>query len=646
MENMEKIIQAGEYFSSYHLDSWNMKYDTQLSVEIKPADEFLVPQRLDLMCKLEYIDCKENKNNMSFAKELYKEHIKAFSEGTYVEPGSEEKNSIEKYFNSFDKLIDDIKTHGFDLSKSVIPVSDDGVILDGSHRVAIAIYYGLSIPTVKIHNVKRDFGAEFFLQRGLKQTYVDYIAYKYMLCKDNVYVVCLWPRTHDRDKLKLVDALIKTSAKVFYKKDVQLNYNGLRQLMIHLYHEQDWTGNIDNAYAGIDSKATACYAPEEKTEVYFIEGVEQTRVVQLKQRIRDIYQIENHSVHITDTKAEAIEAGQVLLNSNSIHLMNYGKPFKFAKSIKKYLQIPADERIVQNNSTPALYGIAQVNEVNLVSDDEVSLNPEKYLYYFGRKTIALREIKPKDILTKLRIRLLLNKKKQPVHHYKSPKIKTEKQPSKVRRCLAQSFENNSFGTLIIRAYRHIRYSRKPKKYKNIENLRDAFEKISKASDYLVLRNWEGFYDDILLEGHNDIDLLCASPESRDKIIKILDAKDLTFDGYHYSFLYRGSEVTLDTRTVGDNYYDTAWQINMLKNKKKHPLGFYVMSDEDYFYSLAYHAIYQKKTGLSDEYRNRLDSMNDGEAHTQDEYISMLDKYMKKNGYGYTKPKDESVVFIK
>lgn len=131
MSDRIQKVNIKDYFSPYFIRIWRCEPDIELKVDYVQPEQFLVSNRIDLICKLFYIECREKRADMTFAKELYTEHLRAFSEGTFTEPGNEEKNTIEKYFSSFDRLIDDIKKNGFDVSKSVIPISDNGVILDG-----------------------------------------------------------------------------------------------------------------------------------------------------------------------------------------------------------------------------------------------------------------------------------------------------------------------------------------------------------------------------------------------------------------------------------------------------------------------------------------------------------------------------------
>ena len=165
--------------------------------------------------------------------------------------------------------------------------------------------------------------------------------------------------------------------------------------------------------------------------------------------------------------------------------------------------------------------------------------------------------------------------------------------------------------------------------------------------YLVLRNYENLLrSEMYLDGHGDVDLLC---EDSQEIVRLLDAqtdrKDqypYKGDGIHY-YIYVGEErVSLDLRSVGDGYYCEMWEVNLLKNRILHN-GFYVMDEEAYFYTLIYHAILQKPA-LSEEYMLRLSEMAKKQGimvpdYSENGFISILEKYMRKEGYTYTYPVD-------
>lgn len=648
-----KVI-ASQYFSQYFLDAWGVEADEELKTELVSPKMLLTANRLDLACKLYFIDCLEKKTDMSFARKLYQAHLAAFSGGSFVEPGQNAKNSPQDYYDSFCRLIEDMREHGFDQARSVVPVGENGAILDGAHRVAIAIYYNIPLSIVRIPGQSCRYDYAYFRDKSLPEDYLDFMAYQFIRFSDRVYTVCMWPVADQSAKLAEADQLIRGHAAVVHQKKIPLNYSAVEQLMISFYHSMPWTGSVDNGYCGVASKAKDCFRDKSLTNVYIICDVDLERVLELKQRIRDLYDIDNSSVHITDTHAEAIEAGKLLLFGNSIDLMNARNPFRDADFIKVF---SSKEKLFQRCSCPdttlALYGIGDHCLSDGCGDATDWEDPKDYLYFWGVKLPSLscvKAIKQQSDSQKSRedVRRIEAFERKRHSGFTVWKEQTGQAIRSFIYCLQRAFRTMRAET--VRAAKIFYHRFKYRKIgpgsgkRNVMDLKYVFLNINTTTaDYLVMRNWEGFYDDILLEGHNDIDILCRDRDSRDIIVRLLDARPLTPDGFHYSFQYQGRAVTLDTRILGDGYYDRRWQRDMLKTKKLHPQGFYIMNPENYFYSLIYHAIYQKKNGLSDEYAQRLNQMSDADIElTQNEFASRLDEFMRAKHYVYTQTEDQSV----
>lgn len=405
-------IKIGDYFSDFFVEGWNLDINQKLEVQYVDASRFLKPERLDLVCKLFYIDSREKKQNESLARELYKEHLRAFSFGSFVEPGSEEKDTLDKYFSSFNQLIDDAKENGLSAEKSVVPVGDNYSILDGSHRTAIAIYYHLPLPIVRIEGVRKIYDYEFFLSRGLEEFYLDYMAYLYILFDKQSYVACLWPRADIRSKRIKAEQLMKLTSGIVYRKQIKLNYHGLQQLMIHIYGNQEWAGSIEDRYKGIPFKAKACYRGGAFTTVYVLSGGELDEMVELKAKIREIFNVENHSIHITDTKKEAIEAGKELLFQNSIDLLNYGDITKskiLAENIKEHHLDEKSCVYLSSSATKVLYGLCSYKEDESYWDSQLcSVMSLECGYVFGDPFVPF---KTKELTYRERIGLSLDKLK-------------------------------------------------------------------------------------------------------------------------------------------------------------------------------------------------------------------------------------------
>ncbi len=191
-------------------------------------------------------------------------------------------------------------------------------------------------------------------------------------------------------------------------------------------------------------------------------------------------------------------------------------------------------------------------------------------------------------------------------------------------------------------------SRKDGRFSTVEELFSLLNVSGIA--YLVMRNHENLLTpDFFLDGHPDIDILCSDSDALARRIGAQTNRKNQHghygDGTHFHVFINGRKVSLDLRHTGDGYYCTDWQRDALSRRLFNG-SFYVMSDEDYFYTLAYHAILQKPS-LTDEYCRRLRTMADSlgvkvDNDSEEGFIHVLQDYMRSKGYTFTYPRDEMV----
>lgn len=168
--------------------------------------------------------------------------------------------------------------------------------------------------------------------------------------------------------------------------------------------------------------------------------------------------------------------------------------------------------------------------------------------------------------------------------------------------------------------------------------------------YVILRNYDNLLtSNMYMDGHGDVDILC---ENSLTIVNLLGARSyqdlspkLFNDGTHYHISIKGKRVKLDLRHVGDGYYCTSWEKDMLKYRVLSPQGLYVMDETNMLYSLLYHALVQKKE-INTEYRkdiiSRLSQFNitlDQESNERKQFVAVLEKFMTAHGYFYSYPHD-------
>ena len=137
---------------------------------------------------------------------------------------------------------------------------------------------------------------------------------------------------------------------------------------------------------------------------------------------------------------------------------------------------------------------------------------------------------------------------------------------------------------------------------------ELFHALNHTVRYIVMRNFEELPHCLHVGAHEDVDILTADYR---EMLAVMNAypnvRCIPRWGGPFWVRIADEDVWFDVRYVGDNYYDPRWAQEMVERRVRQPGGFYSPNEEDYFESLAYHAIVHKRE-FSDDYKQRLASM--------------------------------------
>ncbi|WP_254916259.1 hypothetical protein [Vibrio cholerae] len=379
----------------------------------------LTNTRFDLAFKLLYLEMIDK--NVSFSKEAYKEHIRAFSLGGFKEPGQESKNSIEKFYDAFFETFNDISLHGFDATKSLIPLSHNGSIANGAHRVASAIILDKDVSCVKLPVCDHLYDYKFFYSRSVSCDLLDIAATKFVEYADNVYIAFVWPTAQGFD-----EEIERIIPNIIYRKNIKMTPNGAHNLLSQIYFGEPWLGTVENNFRGSKNKVTECFKTFDFMRVIAFQADSLDSVLQIKENIRQIFNVGKHSIHITDTKDEAIRMARMIFNDNSIHFLNYAYPNKYKSTheklaeFKKHIDvncIGSDDIILDSGMVLSIYGLREASDIDYLSikslseykneglechdkeleyhdeeKNELIYNPKYFFYFNGLKFIAFNQL--------------------------------------------------------------------------------------------------------------------------------------------------------------------------------------------------------------------------------------------------------------
>ena len=408
-----------------------------------PARLLIRPERFDLLAKIVYCKYHKFKIRTYWHVNLYKQHILVFN-GGWEYPGT--KKHVDQFILYFNKLIESIKNTGFDQQKSVVQVAKNGVIINGSHRVAICYVYDKNL-TVSINMNKQNstiYDYNFFrthklnIPIGLTEKWSDPMALEYCKIIQETKMIVFFPRINFHEKE--TEQILNSYGKIVYKKQFNLNQNGLLNLINELYYEEQWDKS---------AKAKLCYGSN-NVRIYVFHPNQQVsldNIVSMKARLRDIYKIGNHSVHINDTCPETIRIAKFVLNNDTIDFSNKANTrlsgnslSLFSEFYQHYLDLSQEQQdsiIIDASFVMNVWGIRNARDIDFLTSsvtdastiqrlvtpgkidhhndefrkysdmeiDDLVYNPNQHFYWHGVKFLTLTLLKkfkrarnePKDI---------------------------------------------------------------------------------------------------------------------------------------------------------------------------------------------------------------------------------------------------------
>jgi hypothetical protein len=410
------------------------------SLHCHPID-LVVPERGDIMAKYIYARHREMQVDSNWALDLYASHLRVWN-GFYE--GNPYRDNLADFIRDFHTLLNSIKEEGFDPNRSVLSLNSHGEICNGSHRVASCLLYNRDLVCIPsdCDGIRPFWSLHYFRLCGLEEKYLDAMALQYCELKKDTYIVHLFPAAAEDEYG--VQCILKKHGSIVYRKEIWLNAEGAVNLIKGLYEGEGWLGTAENDFWGARWKANHCFPKEQiaitPLRVYLFSCPSPEEAVQCKRKIRALFDLGNHSVHVNDTHAESVVIARTVFNQNSIHLLNTRKPghFKtFETLLKKYKawikenDADSDCFCIDGSATLAAYGLRDCRDLDYLqhgyddlptpppdvhnhhgelkhhvfTKDDIIFNSENHFYYQGIKIATLSVVKamkrnrnePKDI---------------------------------------------------------------------------------------------------------------------------------------------------------------------------------------------------------------------------------------------------------
>ena len=398
-----------------HADLENINYP----IKQYKATELLTHNRFDLGFKIFYL--KNYKKIPELANRVYEANISACTFGKFNEYGDETKQSFDDFCNAFKSTYSNLKKFGFNIQESIIPLSNNGTIINGAHRLASSLLLNINVGTVSINSKDHAQDYTFFMNRGVPKYILDIAANEFIAHSKNIFVALLWPSAIGKNK-KIHEII----GDVVYSKEIKLNKNGAHNLISQVYKGEEWLGSQENNYQGAHAKLIKCFDNPSPLTVIVFNSKSITDVKKAKEKIRNLFNLGKHSVHITDHNHEAVAISKLLFNDNALHFINYASPNKYKNNYKKISifsnfikdnSLKKEDVVIDSGMVLSIYGIRQANDIDYISSrtkinhknklidnhvdqikyhkldkNELLYNPLFFFYFNGLKFVSLKQL--------------------------------------------------------------------------------------------------------------------------------------------------------------------------------------------------------------------------------------------------------------
>lgn len=300
--------------------------DTEVQF-LNPMELLCRDGRFDLIFKYLFIKNYDQYRGVgTFFDDLYSEHIRVFNNFREEHPP---KNCKEDFIENFILNYENIKANGFKPNQAVPAINNEGRLLWGAHRLAICAALNIPMP-VQIREWDQYFDYRFFQKRNINPFYADYAALQFVKLNPQACMVNLHSIV-DTIKDSEVERILSQYGTLYYKKSVQLNENGYVNLKKLCYgfdnwQGEHWIGSAANGYAGARKHARKSMGKHPLRAYVYICGDAQ-KLRQAKDEIRALLGLGNHSIHTSDSHAEAVQQAETLLNEHSVFAINT-RPFQ------------------------------------------------------------------------------------------------------------------------------------------------------------------------------------------------------------------------------------------------------------------------------------------------------------------------------
>ena len=283
------------------------------------------PNRFDFAAKSLYIRFREGGIDSDWGRQVYRLHLSLWN--GFIEKFPP-KNCEADFVDAFDGILESTRTAPQEGLPSLIPLTRDGVPLNGAHRITAAAQFGKKVACVRtdIHSTQFNWDYRYFRRladaaaRAEAEDAFDAMALELCRLLPRIAIAVIFPAAKGRGSD--VERILAEHSRIHYRRDAEFRREGRVHLMRTLYEREPWLGDHADGFSGARNKAAACFPRPGSAQFFLLAYDDASELVRAKARVRELFGVGNHSIHITDTRDEALRAARLAFSRNSIAVVN------------------------------------------------------------------------------------------------------------------------------------------------------------------------------------------------------------------------------------------------------------------------------------------------------------------------------------
>lgn len=282
------------------------------------ASELITPSRLDITAKILLARSYKVGLGAAFASSLYRATLTAMNPlGKFGEDNV--KFSLEDYETAFRRLYESMRDRGFDPKFGLIPLSRDGTLQNGAHRVALATVLGLEVEIEMTKEIQQVYDFQFFRRAGLDQHYLRRMAWEFLENNENVRALLL--SGFNKTEGNRIANDVGKHCHLLAHEAINLTEIGKRRLMDAAYGHLDWYSKslreklVLERFAALSTGQLILYLDDAGPD-----GSE------LKQNLRNKYVMDgdvDRRIHGSDNFEETVQLARPFLLKSQRVFMNW-----------------------------------------------------------------------------------------------------------------------------------------------------------------------------------------------------------------------------------------------------------------------------------------------------------------------------------